>query len=45
MWNAPTDTNVGDNPWTNGCKGIKEDGKASDLNHGSRHQERGVSNS
>ncbi|MFP9191259.1 hypothetical protein ACLI4Q_06300 [Natrialbaceae archaeon A-CW1-1] len=43
LWKARTDTSVGDNPWTTGCKGIKEYVKASDLKHWIRRHERGVS--
>ncbi len=43
LWNARVDSSVGDNPWTTGCKGIKEYVKASDLKHWIRRKERGVS--
>ncbi|MFP8890777.1 hypothetical protein ACLI4U_13550 [Natrialbaceae archaeon A-CW2] len=45
LWKARTDSSVGDNPWENGCKSIKEYVKASDLKHWIRRQERGVSES
>ncbi|MFP9062608.1 hypothetical protein ACLI4R_19120 [Natrialbaceae archaeon A-chndr2] len=45
LWKARVDSSVGDNPWENGCKSIKEYVKASDLKHWIRRQERGVSDS
>ncbi|MCU4754277.1 hypothetical protein OB919_20220 [Halobacteria archaeon AArc-curdl1] len=45
LWKARTDSSVGDNPWENGCKSIREYVKASDLKHWIRRQERGVSES
>ncbi len=43
LWNARTDSSVGDNPWETGCKGIEEYVTASDLRHWIRREERGIS--
>ncbi|WP_254525781.1 hypothetical protein [Natrinema caseinilyticum] len=43
LWRARTDPGVGDNPWREGCKGVREYVKASDMKHWIRRQETGVS--
>ena len=43
LWQARTDSSVGDNPWERGCKDIAEYVKASDLKHWIRRQEPGTS--
>jgi uncharacterized protein YoxC len=43
LWKARADSSVGDNPWNQGCKGIREYVKASDLKHWIRRQEPGTS--
>ncbi|WP_245242797.1 hypothetical protein [Natronococcus sp. JC468] len=43
LWKARTDSTVGDNPWKNGCKSVREYVKASDLKHWIRRQEEGIS--
>ncbi|SFC59752.1 hypothetical protein SAMN05444422_111109 [Halobiforma haloterrestris] len=45
LWQARTDSSVGDNPWESGCKDIDEYVKASDLKHWIRRQETGISES
>ena len=42
-WNTRTDASVGDDPWKPGSGGSRADVTASDLKHGIRRQERGVS--
>ncbi|WP_242695390.1 hypothetical protein [Halomontanus rarus] len=43
LWNARTDPTVGDDPWRDGCKTVREYVKASDLKHWIRRQEPGTS--
>ena len=43
LWQARTDSSVGDNPWETGGAGINEYVTASDLRHWIRRQEAGVS--
>ncbi|UHQ96349.1 hypothetical protein [Natrinema halophilum] len=43
LWKARTDPSVGDDPWQEGCKGVREYVKASDMKHWIRRQETGVS--
>ncbi|WP_425604298.1 hypothetical protein [Natrinema gelatinilyticum] len=43
LWRARTDPTVGDDPWTDGCKGVQEFVTASDLKHWIRRQEAGIS--
>ncbi|TYL37241.1 hypothetical protein CV102_18175 [Natronococcus pandeyae] len=43
LWKARSDPDVGDNPWRQGCKTVREYVKASDLKHWIRRQESGVS--
>lgn len=43
LWQARTDSSIGDNPWERGCKDVDEYVKASDLKHWIRRQETGVS--
>ncbi|WP_254531319.1 hypothetical protein [Natrinema gelatinilyticum] len=43
LWRARSDPSVGDNPWQEGCKGVREYVKASDMKHWIRRQEKGVS--
>ena len=43
LWEARVDSRIGDSPWENGCKGIRESVKASDLKHWIRRQETGIS--
>ncbi|WP_440771406.1 hypothetical protein [Natronorubrum sp. DTA28] len=45
LWKARTDSSVGDDPWSSGCKGVREYVKASDLKHWIRRQEPGTSES
>ncbi|WP_255681319.1 hypothetical protein [Natrinema sp. SYSU A 869] len=42
LWRARSDPNVGDDPWQEGCKDIREYVKASDMKHWIRRQESGV---
>ncbi|MCU4975828.1 hypothetical protein OB955_24415 [Halobacteria archaeon AArc-m2/3/4] len=43
LWRARTDPGVGDDPWQDGCKGIRAYVKAGDMKHWIRRQKRGVS--
>jgi len=43
IWQARTDSSIGDNPWETGCKGIQEYVTASDLRHWIRRRELGIS--
>ncbi|QCW05124.1 hypothetical protein [Natrinema pallidum] len=43
LWKARTDPAVGDNPWKNGCKPVREYVTASDMKHWIRRQETGIS--
>ncbi|QFU82310.1 hypothetical protein [Natronorubrum aibiense] len=43
LWQARTDSSVGDDPWKTGCKSIQEYVTASDLKHWIRRQEPGTS--
>jgi regulator of replication initiation timing len=43
LWKARSDPSVGDNPWQQGCRTVREYVKASDLKHWIRRQETGVS--
>ncbi|QLG50248.1 hypothetical protein [Natrinema halophilum] len=43
LWRARSDPSVGDDPWQEGCKGVREYVKASDMKHWIRRQETGVS--
>ncbi|MCU4742214.1 hypothetical protein [Natronoglomus mannanivorans] len=45
LWRARSDPTVGDDPWQDGCKTVREYVKASDLKHWIRRQEKGVSDS
>ncbi|MDQ2052053.1 hypothetical protein RBH26_16370 [Natronolimnohabitans sp. A-GB9] len=45
LWQARTDSSVGDDPWARGCKDVDEYVKASDLKHWIRRQEPGISES
>jgi len=42
LWQARTDSSVGDNPWETGGAGINEYVTASDLKHWIRRQESGI---
>jgi regulator of replication initiation timing len=42
LWQARSDPTVGDNPWQQGCKTVREYVKASDLKHWIRRQESGI---
>lgn len=41
LWQARTDPTVGDNPWRQGCKTVREYVKASDPKHWILRQEQG----
>ncbi|ELY96099.1 hypothetical protein C482_16023 [Natrialba chahannaoensis JCM 10990] len=43
LWKARTDPGVGDNPWKQGCKNVREYVTASDMKHWIRRQESGIS--
>jgi len=43
LWKARTDPAVGDNPWKNGSKSVREYVTAGDLKHWIRRQEKGIS--
>ncbi|QRV15784.1 hypothetical protein JMJ58_02455 [Haloterrigena salifodinae] len=43
LWEARADPTVGDDPWTTGCKSVREYVAASDLKHWIRRQEEGIS--
>ncbi|ELY81934.1 hypothetical protein [Natrinema gari] len=43
LWKARTDPSVGDDPWKNGCKTVREYVTASDMKHWIRRQETGIS--
>lgn len=43
LWQARTDSAVGDDLWTDGCKTVSEYVTASDLKHWIRRQESGIS--
>ncbi|WP_253184596.1 hypothetical protein [Natrialba sp. SSL1] len=43
LWKARTDPGVGDNPWKQGCKNVREYVTASDMKHWIRRQETGIS--
>ncbi|ELZ14086.1 hypothetical protein C477_21240 [Haloterrigena salina JCM 13891] len=43
LWQARADPTVGDDPWTTGCKSVREYVAASDLKHWIRRQEEGIS--
>ncbi|OIB58035.1 hypothetical protein [Natrialba sp. SSL1] len=45
LWKARTDPGVGDNPWENGCAGVREYVTASEMKHWIRRQETGISES
>ncbi|ELZ00304.1 hypothetical protein C482_08883 [Natrialba chahannaoensis JCM 10990] len=45
LWKARTDPGVGDNPWENGCAGVREYVTASEMKHWIRRQETGISDS
>ncbi|ELY54919.1 hypothetical protein C491_17519 [Natronococcus amylolyticus DSM 10524] len=45
LWQARTDSTVGDDPWETGCKTVREHVTAGDLKHWIRRQEDGVSDS
>ncbi|ELY39148.1 hypothetical protein [Natronorubrum tibetense] len=45
LWQARTDSSVGDDPWERGCKGVDEFVTASDLRHWIRRNEPGISES
>jgi cell division septum initiation protein DivIVA len=45
LWEARTDSTVGDDPWEPGCKDVREYVTAGDLKHWIRRQEDGVSDS
>ncbi|NUB91503.1 hypothetical protein HT576_10805 [Haloterrigena sp. SYSU A121-1] len=43
LWEARADPTVGDDPWTTGCKSVREYVAASDLKHWIRRREEGIS--
>ncbi|WP_222918300.1 hypothetical protein [Natrinema sp. SYSU A 869] len=43
LWQARTDSTVGDDPWKPGTSGVREYLEASDLKHWIRRQEQGIS--
>ncbi len=45
LWRSRVDPTVGDNPWREGCKDVREYVKAGDMKHWIRRQERGINDS